>query len=109
MGSWTTDPNASHDLGPMQVNDAAWVKRIAALQFGGNEADAEAALIYDGCYNVNVGAWIFRQDLDAANGNYFIAIGYYNSHNMAAADAYRLKFLQTWNRLGFAQPKAITR
>jgi soluble lytic murein transglycosylase-like protein len=93
VGHWSTNSNGSHDLGPMQVNDATWLKRVAELQFNGNKTRTETALIYDGCYNLNVGAWILRQYLNEADGNYFTAIGYYHSHNPAKANAYRVRFI----------------
>ena len=95
VGGWTTNPNGSHDLGPMQINDQTWVPRIAKLQFGGHKREAEAALIYDGCYNVSVGAYIFRRYLNQAHGNYGLAVGYYNSHTPYYAHRYRVRFLHS--------------
>ncbi len=102
VGGWTTNVNGSHDLGPMQVNDSSWAQKVADLQFSGNKTAAEAALIYDGCYNVEVGAWIYRQFLNEAHGDYGVAVGYYNSHNPEAADKYRILFLHSLMELGFA-------
>lgn len=98
VGHWTTNSNGSHDLGPMQINDTTWVPRLARMQFHGNERKAEAALIYDGCYNVSVGAYIFRRYLDQAGGNLGVAIGYYNSHNPYYADRYRVRFLHSLDK-----------
>ncbi len=99
VGSWATNTDGSHDLGPMQVNDRTWVGKIADMQFGGDRETAARYLIYDGCYNVQVGAYIFGQYLDEAHGNYGIAIGYYNSHSPVQADLYRRRFLASLNSL----------
>jgi hypothetical protein len=104
VGGWTTNQNGSHDLGPLQINDEAWVRKIARMQFGGSETYAKVALIYDGCYNVNVGAWIYRQYLNEAGGDYGVAVGYYNSHEPQEADQYRLRFLHSLQTLGLAHP-----
>lgn len=72
--------DGSHDLGVMQVNDSFWLPRIAAMQFGGDLAAARRAVRDNGCYNVNVGAWIYRQALDEAHGDTVKAVGFYNTH-----------------------------
>ena len=105
VGQWTTNTNGSHDLGPLQINDETWLRKIADLQFGGDTQLALTALLDDGCYNVNVGAWIFRQYLNEAGGDYAAAIGYYNSHSPAPAAIYRQRFLHSLEELGFYDPK----
>ena len=101
VGGWATNTNGSHDLGPMQVNDETWLHKLAEMQFAGNENAAKIALIYDGCYNVSVGAWIYRQYLNEARGNYAVAVGYYNSHSPGPADLYKQEFLHSLEALGF--------
>lgn len=95
VGAWRTNENGSHDLGPLQINDRTWVPRLARMQFGGNQKEAEAALIYDGCYNVSVGAYIFHRYLEQAGGNIGVAVGYYNSHTPYFANRYRVAFLHS--------------
>lgn len=106
VGQWTTNTNGSHDIGPLQINDATWLQKIADLQFGGDKDLAMNALLNDGCYNVNVGAWIFRQYLNEAHGDYATAIGYYNSHSPGPAASYREKFLRSLEELGFYDPSS---
>ena len=106
VGEWTTNTNGSHDLGPLQINDETWLTKIANLQFGGDKNKALAALLDDGCYNVNVGAWIFRQYLNEAGGDYATAIGFYNSHSPGAASTYRERFIQSLEALGLLNTKA---
>lgn len=105
VGSWTTNTNGSHDLGPMQVNDQTWVPKLANMEFGGDTRKAAAALIYDGCYNVQVGAFIFKKYLLEAGGNFGRAVGYYNSHDPYYANRYRQLFLHSLD--AFIPPASI--
>lgn len=75
------DKYHSRDLGVMQVNDRTWLKLIADHDFHGDKQSAFAALRDDGCYNVMWGTEIFSRAVDEAKGRYWLAVGYYNSHN----------------------------
>ena len=99
LGEESRNTNGSYDLGPMQINDRTWVPKLAAMHFNGNESAAYAALRDWGCYSVHVGAWIFRQYLDEAHGNYADAVGYYNSHNEGPKLAYQRKFTRNFMEL----------
>jgi hypothetical protein len=92
VGASVGNTNGSHDLGPMQVNDDTWVPEMARLEFNGNERLARLFLQWNGCYNVQVGTWIFRQYWNEANGDTPKAIGFYNSHDPIAASNYRARF-----------------
>lgn len=76
-----SDKYHSRDLGVMQVNDRTWLKLIADHDFHGDQKSAFAALRDDGCYNVMWGTEIFSRAVDEAKGRYWLAVGYYNSHN----------------------------
>lgn len=76
-----SDKYHSRDLGVMQVNDRTWLKLIADHDFNGDQRSAFAALRDDGCYNVMWGTEIFSRAVDEAKGRYWLAVGYYNSHN----------------------------
>ena len=99
IGSETLNKNGSVDLGPMQVNDRVWVPILAYWHFHGDRLMAYEMLRDNGCYSVHIGAWIFRQYLDEAHGNYAEAVGFYNSHNEAAKRAYQLRFAQNFKSL----------
>src|SRR5208282_6123068 len=71
--------NKTVDIGPMQVNDT-WVKKIAA-HWRSSEDAAYLALRYNFCANVEAGAWILRQGLDEAHGDFWEGVGYYHSHD----------------------------
>ena len=92
IGSETPNRDGSRDLGPMQINDRTWVGRMANANFDGDRSRAYAALRDDGCYNIMVGAWVLKQYLDEANGDYRDAVGFYNSHNTAHKEAYERRF-----------------
>jgi soluble lytic murein transglycosylase-like protein len=88
VGQESANTDGSYDLGPMQINDHAWLSRIAGLHFGGNVNAARDAVRDDGCYNIHIGTWIFKQVLVEADGDYRRAVGYYNSHNPVHAARY---------------------
>jgi hypothetical protein len=103
VGASVGNTNGSHDLGPMQVNDSTWVPQMAKLEFDGDENLARLALRWDGCYNVQVGTWIFRQYWNQANGNTVRAIGYYNSHDPIAMANYQARYAHSLKSLFGAQ------
>jgi hypothetical protein len=100
IGSSSPNTDGSHDLGPMQINDLTWVKRIADLMFDGNQEIAREEIQWNGCFNAQVSAWIFHQYLNEDGGNLAMAVGHYNSHNpvsMARYQAiYEHKFLELY-------------
>lgn len=83
-----SDPHRTHDLGVMQINDRTWLPEIAARDFGGNVQKAMEHIRDDGCYNVMWGTEIFSRYVDEAQGQYWLAVGYYNSHNDGPRRAY---------------------
>lgn len=99
IGMQSPNKNGSFDLGPMQINDRVWVPVLAKMHFGGDKAAARVALRDHGCYNMHVGAWIYRQYLDEANGNYAEAVGFYNSHTPDKKRAYQMRFAKKFKEL----------
>lgn len=79
-GMMKRNTNGSYDLGVMQVNDRTWIPKIARAYFNGDYNRAYATVRDNGCFNVLMGTQIFATYLSEANGDYFKAIGYYNSH-----------------------------
>ena len=99
LGSESPNKDGSVDLGPMQINDKTWVPILARAHFGGNRRLAYIMLRDHGCYSIYIGAWIFRQYLDEARGNYADAVGYYNSHNERQKNAYEKRFAANFKEL----------
>lgn len=92
LGSEVRNMDGSYDLGPMQINDRTWLSKLAQLHFRGDVAAARESVRDNGCYNVNVGMWIYKQYVDEADGNLAEAVGYYNSHTPVHKQAYQRRF-----------------
>ena len=92
IGLESRNRNGSYDLGPMQINDRVWVPVVAKAHFGGDQGRARQALRDHGCYNMHVGAWIYRQALDRAGGNHAEAVGLYHSATPGPKSAYQRRF-----------------
>ncbi len=99
LGMESRNSNGSYDLGPMQINSAVWVPKLAKMQFGGDQRAAWIALRDFGCYNIHIGAWIFRQYLDEAHGNYADAVGFYNSHSDGPKQRYEARYAANFAEL----------
>ena len=78
----------SYDLGVMQINNTTWLPEIAQRDFGGNQKLAWETIRDNGCYNVMWGAEIFSRYVDEAQGRYWLAVGYYNSHTLGPRITY---------------------
>lgn len=86
-----SDKYRTHDLGVMQINDRTWIPEIANRDWHGDRRAAIEAIKNDGCYNVMWGTEIFSRYVDETNGRYWLAVGYYNSHN----DDPRIRYTKT--------------
>jgi len=79
LGQVSYNPNGTVDIGPMQVNQI-WLPDVAA-HWRTTVPAAYAALRDSFCANVEAGAWILRQGLDEAHGDFWQGVGYYHSHD----------------------------
>lgn len=86
LGHVSRNTNGTVDIGPMQVN-TIWVPRIAA-HWRTTPAAAYAALRDDLCANLEGGAWILRQAVDEARGDFWGGVGIYHSHNPGYSTRY---------------------
>ena len=97
LGAVTGNTNATVDIGPMQVN-TIWVPVIA--KHWHTTADrAYAALRDNFCANLEGGAWILRQALDEAHGDFWGGVAIYHSHNPVHQKAYLRNVLDWTVRL----------
>ena len=107
VGSSIVNTNGSHDLGPMQINDDVWLPTIAKMHFNGDTRQARQAVQYNGCYNAQISAWIFKTYLDKDNGNLPLAVKHYNSHTPEKMENYgnifAKRFLALWG-ISVARP-----
>jgi len=79
LGHVSRNTDGTVDIGPLQVN-TVWVPRIAA-HWSATPATAFVALRDNLCANLEGGAWILRQAMDEARGDFWGGVGIYHSHN----------------------------
>ena len=74
--------NGTVDIGPMQVSQilAPYVATVRALERNWFRQPM-LALRDNFCANVEAGAWILRQGLNEAHGDFWEGVGYYHSHD----------------------------
>ena len=97
LGRVSDNTNATVDIGPMQVNEI-WLRKLAA-RWGASIPDTFLALRDSFCANLEGGAWILRQGLDEARGDFWRGVGYYHSHTPENKANYLRKVLQQALRL----------
>jgi hypothetical protein len=97
LGSVSQNTNGTADIGAMQVNDT-WLPKLAA-HWSTTPSAAYTALRDNFCANVEAGAWILRQGLDEAGGDFWTGVGYYHSHDPAYRRGYLRAVLQQALRL----------
>jgi hypothetical protein len=79
LGSVSHNTNGTVDIGPMQVNQL-WIPKLVAHWRADPQTTYEA-LRDNFCANVEAGAWILRQGLDKAHGDFWGGVGYYHSYD----------------------------
>src|SRR3546814_15983173 len=62
VGTVSGNKNGTADLGPMQIN-TSWLKTLAP-QYGITAVELRSRLVWDGCFNVAIGSWILRHNID---------------------------------------------
>jgi hypothetical protein len=105
LGAVSQNTNGTVDIGPMQVNQI-WVPQVAAHWSTTNDR-AYRALRDNFCANLEAGAWILRQGLDEAHGNFWEGVGYYHSHDPGHKQTYLRSVLQQVLRLQPSRPPAL--
>lgn len=97
LGRVSGNPNTTVDIGPMQVNEI-WLPDIAR-HWHASVPQSFLALRDNFCANVEGAAWILRQGLDEARGDFWSGVGYYHSHTPVHKAAYLRKVLDQALRL----------
>ena len=97
LGHVSPNTNATVDIGPMQVNQI-WIPLVAA-HWHASAAATFIALRDNFCANLEAGAWILRQGLDEAHGDFWQGVGYYHSHDPERRAAYLQSVLRQVLRL----------
>jgi len=96
VGQFSQNTNGTKDLGPMQINDGVWIEPVADEFLRGNKTEARRRLQNDGCFNVHVGAWILRTNIDGAGGDIMEGIGRYHSWTPKHKEKYKKLFLKSY-------------
>ncbi|HET6235309.1 MAG TPA: lytic transglycosylase domain-containing protein [Acetobacteraceae bacterium] len=86
LGAVSRNTNGTVDIGPMQVNQV-WLPDVAG-HWHTTERAAFLALRDNFCANMEAGAWILRQGLDRAGGDFWEGVGTYHSHDPRYKRAY---------------------
>jgi hypothetical protein len=97
LGNISQNNNGTVDIGPMQVNQL-WIPDLAA-HWRADQQATYVALRDNFCANVEAGAWILRQGLDQAHGDFWGGVGYYHSHDPVYGDSYLRSVLKQALRL----------
>ena len=97
LGRVSRNSNGTVDIGPMQINEM-WLPQLARHWHTGL-ASAYLALRDSFCANIEAAAWILRQALDEANGDFWTGVGFYHSHDPGYRTDYLRKVLERALRL----------
>ena len=80
LGAVSQNTNGTVDIGPMQVNQI-WVPQVAAHWRTTERARLPRRCATISAPIVEAGAWILRQGLDEAHGDFWEGVGFYHSHD----------------------------
>jgi len=97
LGRVSDNSNATVDIGPMQVNEI-WLPKVAA-HWGVSVPETFVTLRDSLCANLEGGAWILRQGIDEARGDFWQGVGFYHSHSPDHKADYLRKVLRQALRL----------
>ncbi len=97
LGEVSGNRNQTVDIGPMQVNEI-WLDKLAA-HWRASREETYRALRDEFCANVEGGAWILRQALDQAGGDFWEGVGLYHSRNEPHKSSYLRKVYERARRL----------
>jgi hypothetical protein len=97
LGGVSRNTNGTVDIGPIQVNTVN-LPDLAA-HWHAAIGDTYKAVRDNFCANVEAGAWILRQYLDEAKGEFWEGVGYYHSHTPEHKTRYLREVLRQVLRL----------
>lgn len=86
LGAVSHNTNGTVDIGPMQVNQI-WIPKLS-LHWSADPQTTYDALRDNFCANVEAGAWILRQGLDRAHGDFWGGVAYYHSFDPVYQNIY---------------------
>ncbi len=71
VGKVNHNTNDTYDIGPMQIN-SIWLQEFEPYV-------SPSQILYNGCVNVQIGAWILRSNINKARGDFWKGVGNYHS------------------------------
>lgn len=99
VGEIRLNKNGTYDIGPMQIN-SSWLDKFKGYI-------TKEDILYNGCTNIQVGAWILRYNIDKA-GNVWQGVGNYHSQTKDKHNVYRDKVLTAMQNFGTVTNKKIS-
>lgn len=91
VGKVNYNTNDTYDIGPMQIN-SIWLKEFMPYV-------TPTQILYNGCVNVQIGAWILRSNINKAQGNFWKGVGNYHSGTPHLHRKYQEKVYAMSNQL----------
>jgi len=91
VGDLVYNTNGSYDLGVFQIN-SHWLGLLAGL-YGTDRSTIENHLRWNGCFSAEIAAWVLKVKLGEVGGDFWRAVGNYNSTNQPHHDHYLNKVL----------------
>lgn len=101
VGTVSHNTNGSDDLGVMQINNETWIP-ILEQQLGQSYGQVRNELIYNPCFNINVGTSVLELYYNQTSPNldvgtrWITAVGWYNSHDGYYMHRYQRLFLHNF-------------
>ena len=86
LGETSQNSNGTVDIGPMQIN-SRWLPQLAK-RLRVSESAALRRVRDEFCANIDAGAWILRQAIDLAGGDFWKGVGFYHSQTPQLGHAY---------------------
>lgn len=106
-GTVAGNTNNTDDLGPMQIN-TFWLPLIEE-HYERSRASLRWQLVHDACFNIAVGTWILRVNIDQAGGNVWQGIGWYHSRTPKYAERYLNRVLESAERWYGVKPEVAVK
>lgn len=78
-GQMSKNPNGTYDIGPMQIN-SHWLDKLAE-RYQTTPEVIKDKLLHNDCFNIHIGAWVLRREIDEAGGNFWRGVAHYHSRS----------------------------
>lgn len=87
-GKTSRNKNGSVDIGPFQINSTYLADTARRINLPVNYVYVQT--MHNGCFNAAIGAWVLRTKINAAKGDVWKGVAWYNSAN-SPGQTYRIK------------------